>query len=280
MATDREASRESSLDLRPMFAPQAWDRVADAYADLLAEPFGRYADEAIAWADPVPGERVLDVATGPGTLALRVARTTEVDALDFSPGMLAALRARADEEQRRRLRLHEGDGQALPFTDASFDVAFSLFGLFLFPDRGKGFAEMARVLRPGGRAVIATWQPQDGIAAFAAVNAELAAEMEPVEGEPPKAPLSDPAELAAEMGAAGFDVEVRPSVHRLETPSLEALWSGLRDAHVALGLARSQLSEPRWEALQARIEARLRGSLDDGPQSIEMPAWLALGRRA
>jgi SAM-dependent methyltransferase len=54
------------------------------------------------------------------------------------------------------------DGQALDFADASFDAAFSMFGVFMFPDPLTGFAEMARVLKPGGLAVIGVWEEAGG----------------------------------------------------------------------------------------------------------------------
>jgi ubiquinone/menaquinone biosynthesis C-methylase UbiE len=51
------------------------------------------------------------------------------------------------------------DGQALEFGDNTFDFAYSIFGLMFFPDRLKGFREMHRTLRPGGRAAVTSWAP-------------------------------------------------------------------------------------------------------------------------
>ena len=271
---------DTTLDFRGMSMPWAWDAVADGYADVMAEAFARYADDAIALCALTPGERVLDVATGPGTLALRAARITDVDALDFSPAMLASLDARADASVRPRLTLHEGDGQALPFADATFDAAFSMFGLFMFPDRARGFAELARVLRPGGRAVVASWQPQTELRVLQIISQELMAEAGQPGGEPPAPPLSDPADLEAEMGAAGFEVTVHPAVYRIDSPSVDALWQGMQRGHVGLALARAQLSDARLAALTDRIQRRLRAELGDGPQTMTMPAWLGFGRRS
>lgn len=266
-----------ALDMRAVVTPEPWSLVAADYADFLADKLGRYAADAIRLADLRPGERVLDVATGPGTLALQAARITSVDALDFSRGMLDALEARAEPETRARLTLHCGDGQNLEFADDAFDAAFSMFGLFMFPDRARGFAELARVVRPGGRAVVASWQPQTDIPAFMAVIEEVRARM-PADVEAPPPPLTTRASVQAEMSAAGFEVEVHGITHTIQTPSLDALWADLRRSHVALTIAEAQLDAPAFRAMLDAIRARLERDLGPGPQEIVMPAWLGVGR--
>jgi ubiquinone/menaquinone biosynthesis C-methylase UbiE len=271
---------DPELDFAAVAEPWAWDEVASGYSDALAGPFAHYADHAIRLAGVAHGDRVLDVAAGPGTLTLRAARITTVDALDFSAGMLAQLEARADAEARPRLRLHQGDGQALPFEDARFDRAFSMFGLFLFPDRAKGFSELARVVRPGGSAVVSSWQPQDHSPALRVINAELQAASGAASEDPAPAPLSDPVTFATEMRAGGFtEVEVHEATHAWEVPSLDALWRGMERAHVGLAIARRQLPPAHYADLCHRIPSRLDAELGEGPQQLVMPAWLALGRR-
>lgn len=265
MASQSPPTAPTDLDLAAIGQPSAWDSVAVGYAGYIAEHLARYAVDALRLAAVDEHDQILDVATGPGTLALEAARIAkQVHALDFSAGMLDALRERADEQQRARLHLQQGDGQALPYAEHSFDAVFSMFGLIMFPDRAKGFAELARVLRPGGRAVVGSWQPQDNIHAFMAINAELAAESAVSRpGGPP--PLSDPAVFEAEMRAAGFEVEIHAVVHVLDRPSLDALWDGIRRSHVALEIARAQLEPARYDALLARIRARLERELGVGP---------------
>lgn len=271
--------RIPKLDLSAMVHAPAWDRVAKDYTEVIASHLERYAAEALALAQLSPGERAVDVATGPGTLARLAARVTRVAALDFSSSMLKALEERVTPEERGHLELRQGDGQALPYEPASFDAAFSMFGLFMFPDRSRGFSELHRVLRPGGRAVVGTWQVQDSIQPFMIINAALAEESGEVSAGPP--PLSDPGELRAEIEAAGFTgVEVRPVTHTFESPSTEVLWYGLERAHVALGIARDQLSPADYAQLSGRIRQQLDAELGAGPQQLAMPAWLALGRVA
>ena len=99
---------------------------------------------------------MLDVAAGPGTLAfIASAAGAHVTAIDFSPDMIDRLRARSVREGVQ-IEARVGDGQALPFDDATFEHAFSMFGLMFFPDRAKGFRELCRVLVPGGRAVVSS----------------------------------------------------------------------------------------------------------------------------
>ena len=73
-----------------------------------------------------------------------------VTSVDFSAAMLDQLRRNIAAANAANVEIVEADGQALPFPDDSFDVGVSMFGLMFFPDRGKGFAELFRVLAPGG----------------------------------------------------------------------------------------------------------------------------------
>jgi SAM-dependent methyltransferase len=95
--------------------------------------------------------RVLEVGCGWGELAEWVARETgaEVVAVDLSPRMVELARERGVEAQ-------VGDVQELPFEDGAFDVAIAAWMLYHVPDLDRGIAELARVLRPGGRLVVTT----------------------------------------------------------------------------------------------------------------------------
>ena len=96
-------------------------------------------------------ERVLDVATGSGNAALAAARHgAEVIGIDYVPSLLDHARQRAAAEVVEAT-FREGDAEALPFEDGSFDVVTSVFGAMFAPDQERTAAELARVTRPGGR---------------------------------------------------------------------------------------------------------------------------------
>jgi len=146
-----------TVQVGPLAKPQSWDIVAEEYAAVTAPFFRNYADAALRKAELTSGARVLDVAAGPGTLSLLAAsQGHEVSAVDFAPNMIAQLEQAACV-QKLKVHCQVADGMALPFADASFDAAFSMFGLMFFPDRIQGFRELYRTLRPGGVAVISSW---------------------------------------------------------------------------------------------------------------------------
>ena len=112
----------------------------------------------------LPDERVLDVACGSGNGALAAARRTwaGVVGADYVPALLERGRERAAAE-RLEVEFVEADAQDLPFEDASFDVAMSIFGAMFAPDQHKAAAELLRVVKPGGRIGMANWCPDGGV---------------------------------------------------------------------------------------------------------------------
>jgi demethylmenaquinone methyltransferase/2-methoxy-6-polyprenyl-1,4-benzoquinol methylase len=134
-----------------------FDRIARVYdrmnSVMTAGLHHRWRERAADLANVGPGARALDVATGTGDLAIALARRVrpggEVVGSDFSEGMLALARRKAPE-----LRWEWGNALALPYPDDAFDAATVGFGARNFNDLDQGLAEMARVVRPGGRVVV------------------------------------------------------------------------------------------------------------------------------
>jgi len=141
-----------------------FDRIAGVYDPLntlmTAGLHHRWRARAAEEAAVGPGSSVLDVATGTGDLALELARRVapggEVVGSDFAEGMLARARAKAAAQRGADVRpsFEWGDALALPYPDDRFDAATVGFGARNFADLRRGLAEMARVVRPGGRVVV------------------------------------------------------------------------------------------------------------------------------
>jgi ubiquinone/menaquinone biosynthesis C-methylase UbiE len=113
--------------------------------------------------DIAAGERVLDVAAGNGNAALAAARRgAEVTATDYVPALLDHAKARAAAEGLA-MQFETADAEALPYGEASYDVALSTFGVMFAPNHEQCAAELVRVCRPGGRIGVAAWTPDSFI---------------------------------------------------------------------------------------------------------------------
>ena len=141
-----------------------FDRIAGVYdpmnTAMTAGLHHRWRARAAELARVGPGSRVLDVATGTGDLAIELARRVspggEVVGCDFAEGMLARARAKARRARTARVRprFEWADALELPYAEDRFDAATVGFGARNFADLRRGLAEMARVVRPGGRVVV------------------------------------------------------------------------------------------------------------------------------
>lgn len=126
---------------------------------VVAKTISGAAEEFVARLALPAGSRVLDVATGTGNLALPLARAgCVVTGVDIAPNLLEQARERAAEE-KLSIQFDEGDAEALPYADASFDAVVTMFGAMFAPRPEIVAAELARVLRPGGRLAMANWTP-------------------------------------------------------------------------------------------------------------------------
>jgi ubiquinone/menaquinone biosynthesis C-methylase UbiE len=113
-----------------------------------------------------PADDVLDVGCGTGNAALRAAQAgARVVGVDLTPELLEE-GARLAEQLGVEVQWVEGDAEALPMEDASFDVVVSVFGCMFAPRHRLAAAELARVLRPGGRLAVSAWTPDGAMGEF------------------------------------------------------------------------------------------------------------------
>ncbi len=150
---------------------------AQRYVDSASHAWGVDLETLIAFADPRPGERAVDVATGGGHVALELVRAgARVVAVDLTPEMLDAARAHLEAEGiGDDVEFVVGHAAALPFDDASVDLVTCRIAAHHFRDAGAFFREAARVLVPDGRLAF-----QDHALPEAATSACLVDEFERV----------------------------------------------------------------------------------------------------
>lgn len=157
--TGTHAGRLEEAQVQAMF-----DRIAGLYdrmnTVMTAGLHRSWRRRAAELAGVGPGDRVLDVATGTGDLALelaaRVSPGGEIVGIDFSERMLelARAKARADAPSGVEIRFQAANALALPFAEDEYAAATVGFGARNFADLDRGLAEMVRVVRPGGRVVV------------------------------------------------------------------------------------------------------------------------------
>src|SRR3954454_24665662 len=206
-----------------------------------------------------PGMAVLDVACGTGNAALPAARAGgRVTGLDFAAGLLDIARERAADAMLE-IDFVEGDAQALPFEDASFDSVVSTFGHMFAPDHRRTADEMKRVLKPGGVIAVACWIPEGATGRMFRVTADLLPP--PPGGEPPA--LWGTEDHVREMWGDAVEFERHEIVWKDE--SVESYARFMLDSFGPLLNAREILGEREGELDQAFREYLEReNEADDG----------------
>ncbi len=178
------------------------------------------AAAVVAAAAPCAGERVLDIACGTGNAALlAAARGAGVTGVDASERLLSVARQRA-VDSGVSVDFRTGDLHALPVPDASADVVVSVFGLIFAADPEQAIGEVARVLRPDGRAYVTAWVPSGPIdamgSAFGRVMGEITGS-----APSPRFAWSDPAAVAGIAAPLGLAVSTSHSELAIRAASPE-----------------------------------------------------------
>jgi SAM-dependent methyltransferase len=179
---------------------QLWGRHAKDYAVYLEQVGLPLCGAALDAGHVVPGTRLLDAGCGAGLLAVLASlRGAHVTALDASSALVAIARARLPTADVR-----EGDLEALPFADASFDVVTAVNSIFYAADSAAATRELQRVVRPSGRVVATAWGPPVRCEFLSSVMPAVGPLMPP---PPPGAPAAHPILALAEPGALASTLE-------------------------------------------------------------------------
>ena len=195
---------------------------------------------------------VLDVACGAGNATIPAAKTAaRTIGLDITPELLEAGRTQA-AEAGVEIEWVEGDAQDLPFEDESFDVVLSVFGCMFAPDHAKAGAELARVLKPGGRMIVAAWRPEGNVGRmFGTIATHLPP---PPEGFQPPPLWGVDDHIREIFGPTGMEVEIEPTTVEFTAESADAFFEEFERDLPPIVMARKRLEpDGKWEALRSDL---------------------------
>jgi ubiquinone/menaquinone biosynthesis C-methylase UbiE len=256
--------------------------VAQGYAETTMQMLAQYAEEAIVSSHLKRDAVILDVACGPGALALRLAGEAAcVHGIDFSEAMLAIFRQNVERAGLKNIVIQHGDAQALPYPDEMFDAAFSNFGLMFFPDRGKGFSEIYRTLKAGGTIAVTSWAPVDQSPAMQTMFGALRV-MKPELPEPQRAvaTLENPDVFRQEMQDAGFrEVKIERVTKEFPVETIPAFWEAMVKGSAPIQMLKNSMGEALWQEKEKLALSYLKDRLLSTPTSLASDAWLGTGIR-
>ena len=192
---------DDELEAFARWERQAWESRAAAYAEGLTALTRGAADPLLDAAGVRAGTRVLDVATGPGLVALAArARGAKATAVDQSQAMVDLAAAAGVDVERASV-------EHLPFDDGTFDAVVAGFLVNHLPRPEVGMAELGRVCREGGRVAVSVWDVPEANAALGLFDpvAEAAGLADPAPPGPDSTLYADDARLAALLAGAGLD---------------------------------------------------------------------------
>jgi SAM-dependent methyltransferase len=199
-----------------------------------------------------PDDVVLDVACGSGNATIPAAKTgAKTTGLDITPELIEAGKKNA-AEAGVEIEWIEGDAMDLPFEDESFDVVLSVFGCMFAPDHARTARELARVLQPGGRLVVAAWRPEGN---FGRMFKTIASHLPP----PPEGfqapPLWGADEHVREIfEGTGIDLDLEPTTVDFTADSPDAYFEEMERDLPPMVVAKSVLDpQGKWDALRADL---------------------------
>jgi len=245
----------------------------------LPRVFAPWARVLLEVVPPYTGDVVLDVATGPGTVARHAARLVgasgRVTGVDISAAMLAVGRGWAPEPDAAPIEYVESSASSIPLQDTAYDVAYCQQGLQHMADPLAALGEMLRVLKVGGRLGVAVWT-QSPFGIFRQVVADMGMADD---GPQPSTFGRESEQLRTALYSVGFeDVQVRVREH---VAVLEGgISQALRVAEATSGGAvMASLSAARQQALRDAIAKALEPHVKDGAVHLRSASNIAAARK-
>jgi ubiquinone/menaquinone biosynthesis C-methylase UbiE len=266
-----------------------FDRAAPTYDQTGVDFFARVGTELVAAAGLRPGDRVLDVGSGRGAnlfpAAAAVAPGGAVTGVDLAPGMVAETAAEIERRGIANATVRIGDAEAPDFPEGGFDAVLAGFVLFFLPDAQAGVQRYARLLRPGGRLAVSTFQEMS--AEELASRQRIADGLRhlwpqvpaPVTtGPPPEARLRTRESIADLLAPAGFtDLAFAERDVPLRFTTLDEYWRWMWSQGMRAMLER--IPADRLDEAQAVIAEELDRLREDGVITLRMRVRLTTATR-
>ncbi|MBL8018284.1 MAG: class I SAM-dependent methyltransferase [Leptospirales bacterium] len=266
----------------PLSAPGPWSLVAQGYKKSTQPVLAVYSEKVIELLGPSPGDSVLDVATGPGTLAILIAGLVkDVAAIDFSEQMIDELQTSLRDRNITNIYPAVMDGQSLEFEANRFDIAISMFGLMFFPDKLKGMREIFRVLKPGGQVAISSWGPISESSMmqlmFGAIRAAIPETPAPAQSI---ATLENPDYFKEQLALAGFsEIQVHPYAPPFTITDSTEFFNTMVEGSAPIQLIRSKMNKTTWDRKSQVMLDYIKSQLSALPTQVSSQANLAIARK-
>ena len=278
---DRDEYRRTSLANWQTMAA-GWERQR-AHMETVTKPIRDWLVRELA---PKPGETILELAAGPGDTGFAAAALLgnegQLISTDFSSEMTEVARRRGRELGLLNVEYRTMDAEHLELEDDSVDGVICRFGFMLMSDTEAALAETRRVLRPGGRLVLATWRGPERNPWVAIGGRILTARgfMPPNEpGAPGMFTMSDDGRVESLLAAAGFtDVLIDDVPVRMPYGDVDEYVTATRDTGGAFARAFNEASEEEQRAITQELAEAFTPFEVDGGLALPGLALVALAR--